>query len=84
MSPVMVGPIAGKTLVVGGRLGLLRELLSLYNGKQIGDQAVGLVTVSGEVEGYPDSGSIGDILVNLPHVFIGNRPPAVPPQYLAF
>ena len=56
MSSVMVSPIAGKTFVVGGRLGLLRELLSLYNGKQIGDQAVGLVTVSGEVEGYPDSG----------------------------
>ena len=80
----MVGPIPGKTLVIGGRLGLLRELFFLHHGKQVADKGVCLVAVPGEVEGYADTCQVKHVIVYFPHVFIGGLPLSVPVEGFVF
>ena len=50
MSPVVVGPVTGKTLIIRRRLGLFRKLLGLQKGEKVVDKAVRLVAVTGEVQ----------------------------------
>jgi len=50
MGPVVVGPVTGKTFVIGRRLGLFRKLLGLQKGEKVVDKAVRLIAVTGEVQ----------------------------------
>lgn len=80
----MGGPIAGKAPVVGGRAGLLREMTDILNFKLIGNQVAGLVPISGKVQRYPDAAQVGNIIIDLPHIFIRGLAFGIPAYDLDF
>ena len=84
MHPVMIGPVAGKTFVIGRRFGLFRELFALDHLKKIADQGVYFYAVTWEIQGHTDAAKVSNILLDLFHVLIGNRALDISAQYLTF